>query len=303
VNEPAVSPDTVIRDADAAMYRAKEHGGDRFELFDETSRHRATERLELEEALRHAMEHGELRVHYQPQVSLAGDTGLSGFEALVRWQHPERGLMDAREFVALAETTGLIVPIGEWVLGQALQEVTRWREQRPDVTVSVNMSARQLADPGLEATLAASLRESGADPATLSLEVTESAVLDDLAQNGATLDSLRRLGVRLTVDDFGTGRTSVQSLRRLPLQEVKIAPSFVRGLGGDGEERALLGALVELGHALGVTVVAEGVETDAQLVELRELGCDGAQGYLFSRPVPEEGVQALLASGSATASC
>ncbi|HEY5188026.1 MAG TPA: EAL domain-containing protein [Solirubrobacteraceae bacterium] len=298
VTDPSVAPDTVIRDADAAMYRAKERGGSRFELFDESSRNRATERLELEEALRQAVERSELRVHYQPQVSLNGDTGLSGFEALVRWEHPERGLIDASEFVSLAESTGLIVPIGLWVLGQALRQVSRWRETRPGVTVSVNLSARQLADPALPANLATAIRDSGADPGVLYLEVTEDAVEKDPELAGRMLAAFDQLGVKLVVDDFGTGHSSLQSLRHLPLEEIKIHPSFVSGLGANPDDAALLGALVELGHALGVTVIAEGVETDTQLAHLRDLGCDGAQGYLFSRPLPEEGVLALLGAGS-----
>jgi diguanylate cyclase (GGDEF)-like protein len=298
VKDPSVAPDSVIRDADTAMYRAKERGGARFELYDENSRHRATERLELEDALRQAVERSELRVHYQPQVTLDAETGLSGFEALVRWEHPQRGLIDAVEFVALAETTGLIVPIGQWVLAQALRQVARWRESRPGITVSVNLSARQLADPGLVASLAMAIRDSGADPGVLYLEVTEDTVQKDPELAERMLEAFSQLGVKLAVDDFGTGHSSLQSLRHLPLEAIKIDPSFVAGLGANPEDAALLGALVDLGHALGVTVVAEGVETDTQLAHLRDLGCDGAQGYLFSRPVPEDDVHALLGAGA-----
>jgi diguanylate cyclase (GGDEF)-like protein len=298
VKDPSVAPDSVIRDADMAMYRAKERGGARFELYDENSRHRATERLELEDALRQAVERSELRVHYQPQVTLDGETGLSGFEALVRWEHPQRGLIDAVEFVALAESTGLIVPIGQWVLGQALRQVARWRESRPGITVSVNLSARQLADPGLVASLATAIRDSGADPGVLYLEVTEDTMQKDPELAERMLEAFSQLGVKLAVDDFGTGHSSLQSLRHLPLEAIKIDPSFVAGLGANPDDAALLGALVELGHALGVTVVAEGVETDTQLAHLRDLGCDGAQGYLFSRPLPEDGVHALLGAGA-----
>jgi diguanylate cyclase (GGDEF)-like protein len=298
VSDPSVAPESVIRDADTAMYRAKEQGGARFELYDESSRHRATERLELEDALRLAVERSELRVHYQPQVTLNGETGLSGFEALVRWEHPQRGLIDAVEFVSLAESSGLIVPIGLWVLGQALHQVARWRQSRPGITVSVNLSARQLADPGLVASLATAIRDSGADPGVLYLEVTEDTVQKDPELAERMLEAFSQLGVKLAVDDFGTGHSSLRSLRHLPLEAIKIDPSFVAGLGANPDDAALLGALVELGHALGVTVVAEGVETDTQLAHLRDLGCDGAQGYLFSRPVPEDGVQALLGVGA-----
>jgi diguanylate cyclase (GGDEF)-like protein len=297
VSDPSVAPDSVIRDADTAMYRAKELGGARFELYDETSRNRATRRLELEQALRRAVERSELRVHYQPCVSLNGETGLTGFEALVRWQHPERGLIEAEEFVSLAEDTGLIVPIGEWVLEQALHHVASWRQSRPGVTISVNLSSRQLEDPGLVASLGAAMRASGADPSMLCLEVTEDTVEHNPELAARMLVAIDELGVKLAIDDFGMGHSSLASLRHLPLDTIKIHQSFVSSLGTEPGEAAIVGALVELGHALGLSVVAEGVESDAQLAQLRDLGCDGAQGYLFSRPLPEDGVHALLGSG------
>jgi EAL domain-containing protein (putative c-di-GMP-specific phosphodiesterase class I) len=295
VTDPSVTPDSVVRDADVAMYRAKELGGGRFELYDETARVRASRRIELENALRQAVEHSELRVHYQPRVSLSGDTGLIGFEALVRWEHPERGLIPAEDFVSLAEDTGLIVPIGEWVLEQALAHIARWRQSRPGVTISVNLSARQLESPGLAAHMDAAVRAIGADPAVLCLEVTEDAVEHNPDLAARSLAALRAIGVKLALDDFGTGHSSVAGLRELPLDSVNIDRSFVSALGSDPADLAVVGALVELGHALGLKVVAEGVETDEQLARLRDLGCDGAQGYLFSRPLPVDGVHALLA--------
>jgi diguanylate cyclase len=301
VTDPAVDPDSAIHDADAAMYRAKERGGAHIELYDEASRNRATRRLELEAALRQAVDRGELRVHYQPRVSLSGDTSLTGFEALVRWEHPERGLIDAHEFVTLAEDTGLIVPIGEWVLEQALRHVGRWREARPGVTISINLSARQLEDPGLVTSLRAAIQASGSDAGALCLEVTEDTVEHDPQLSARMLEAMRQLGVKLSIDDFGTGHSSLQSLRHLPLDSIKIHESFVSTLGSDPGEAAVVGALVEFGHALGLSVTAEGVETDAQLVHLRELGCDGAQGFLFSRPLPEDEVEALLGSGASRA--
>lgn len=303
VTDPSVAPDQVIRDADAAMYRAKEHGGARLELFDESSRSRATQRLELEEALRAAVDRSELRVHYQPRVSLNGETGLIGFEALVRWQHPERGLMEPREFIDVAEDTGLIVPIGEWVLEQALQDVGRWRQSRPGMTISVNLSARQLEDPGLVARVTDAMRASGADPSVLCLEITEDTMLHNPQLTGRLLEALSEIGVEIAIDDFGMGHSSLASLRDLPVQTLKLHQSFVSSLGREGDESALVGAVVELGHALGLTVVAEGVETDAQLAHLRDLGFDGAQGYLFSRPVPEDAVHDLLDSRSVSAVC
>ncbi|HEY2004829.1 MAG TPA: EAL domain-containing protein [Solirubrobacteraceae bacterium] len=294
VTDPSVTPDSVIRDADVAMYRAKELGGDRFELYDETARVRASRRLDLENALRRAVDHSELRVHYQPRVSLSGETGLIGFEALVRWEHPDRGLIPAEEFVELAEDTGLIVPIGEWVLEQALGHIARWRQSRPGVTISVNLSARQLESPGLAAHLDAAVRAIGADPGVLCLEVTEDAVEHNPELAFRTLTALRAIGVKLALDDFGIGHSSIAGLRDLPLDSVNIDRSFVSTLGSDPEGAAVVGALVELGHALGLSVVAEGVETDEQLARVRDLGCDGAQGYLFSRPLPVDGVHALL---------
>ena len=295
VTDPSVAPDHVIRDADAAMYRAKELGGARCELFDATTRSR-TARPELESALRRAVERSELRVHYQPRVSLNGGTGLVGFEALVRWEHPERGLIAPGEFIQIAEDSGLIVPIGEFVLRQAMRQVAHWRRSRPGVTISVNLSKRQLEDPGLVRTVAATIQASGAEPSVLSLELTEDTVEHHPALTARMLDELRRLGVRLAIDDFGTGHSSLASLRDLPVDTLKIHQSFVASLGDEPDEKALVGAVVELGHALGCTVVAEGVETHGQLATLRDLGCDGAQGYLFSRPVPEDGVHALLGS-------
>jgi diguanylate cyclase (GGDEF)-like protein len=294
VTDPSVDSEQVIRDADAAMYRAKELGGARFELFDEKSRRRATQRLELEEELRRAVERSELRVHYQPRVSLNGEVGLVGFEALVRWQHPHRGLIAPREFIPMAEDTGLIVPIGEWVLEQALRHIGRWRQTRPGMTISVNLSSRQLEDPGLVNRLANAVRASGADPSVLCLEITEDTVEHNPELTARTLGSLREIGVGLAIDDFGLGHSSLTRLRNLPVTILKLHESFVSTLGSAPGEEALVAAVVELGHALGWSVVAEGVETDAQLTYLRDVGFDGAQGYLFSQPVPEDGVHALL---------
>jgi diguanylate cyclase (GGDEF)-like protein len=294
VTDP-VTPENAIRDADAAMYRAKEQGGARLELYDENSRKRAIRRRQLEDSLRAAINRSQLRVHYQPRVSLNGSTGLLGFEALVRWEHPERGLIEAGQFVSLAEESGLIVPIGEWVLEQALGQLERWRQTRPDVSISVNLSARQLEDAGLVATLAAAMQATGADPSALWLEVTEDAVQHKPEASSRTLAAVSQLGVRLAIDDFGTGPSSLASLQHLPLDAIKIDRSFISRLGDEGDGSALVGALVGLGHALGLTVVAEGVETDSQAARLRDLGCDGAQGFLFSRPLTEDDVAALLA--------
>jgi diguanylate cyclase (GGDEF)-like protein len=306
LDDPAVSLEDALRDADAAMYRAKDLGGDRAELYGAhigvrlppprapTSNGHVHTAGEL--ALRTAIEASQLRVHYQPRVSINGETGLVGFEALVRWEHPERGLIAPAEFVPLAEETGLIRPLGDWVLAQALSQVHRWRQSRPGVSISVNLSRRQLEDSDLAARLAGMMRDRGADPAVLWLEVAEQAFVDDPETVGRALAELHDIGVNLALDNFGRGRSSLLSLRELPVDMLKIHQSFVSPLGsnprnGDG---AAIGAVVELGHALGLSVIAEGVETDHQLAHLRDLGCDGAQGFLFSQPVPETAVRDLL---------
>jgi diguanylate cyclase (GGDEF)-like protein len=294
VGDPSMPPETVIREADAAMYRAKELGRDRYELFDEASRHRAMERLELEAALRHAVDRAELRVHYQPKFALDRGPSVIGFEALVRWEHPERGLIAPAEFIPLAEETGMIVAIGEYVLAEALAQVVRWRRFEPEITVSVNLSARQLEDPGLAPMLARALRTARCDPSALYLEVSETSVTHNPEAAFRALEALKAVGVRIAIDDYGTGSSSLTSLRRLPVDALKIHESFVTGLDGDPGDASIVGAVVELGHALGLRVVAEGVETDHQLAELRSLGCDGAQGFLLGRPVDYEEAGALL---------
>ncbi|HXD65549.1 MAG TPA: EAL domain-containing protein [Solirubrobacteraceae bacterium] len=294
VNDPEEEIDDVIRQADTAMYRAKESGGARFEVFEDVMAHLPGPRTHLERELRQAVERAELRVHYQPRVSFHDETGLEGFEALVRWEHPELGLMEPIEFMSIAEETGLIVPIGEWVIEQALDQVERWRESRPEVTISVNLSARQLSDSHLVEHLAATIRDGGHDPAVLCLEVAEGALeaAPELAMR--QLAALNELGITLAVDDFGTGTTSSITLSELPVHILKIDTTLVSRLGREDGELDSVSDAVELGHALGLRVVAEGVETDAQLAQLRRLGCDGAQGYLFSQPMPEEGVYSLL---------
>jgi EAL domain-containing protein (putative c-di-GMP-specific phosphodiesterase class I) len=227
---------------------------------------------------------------YQPTVSLA--TGeLIGVEALVRWLHPERGLLGPGEFIGLAEETGLIVPIGAQVLRQACQEAGRWRGVGPGgtpLTISVNLSARQFAHPDLVSVVAATLAETGTEPATLRLEITESVLMEDAESTNAALRELRDLGVRLSIDDFGTGYSSLTYLKRFPVDELKVDRSFVDGLGADAEDTAIVAAVVNLAHTLDLRVVAEGVETEAQSRWLRELGCDAAQGHWFGPAVPPE---------------
>jgi predicted signal transduction protein with EAL and GGDEF domain len=294
VSDPTVAPETIIREADAAMYRAKDRGRARFELFDEESRRRATERIDLEAAMRQAVERGELRVHYQPNLIFGHLDEVTGVEALVRWQHPRRGLLAAREFMPLADDIGLAIPIGRYVLQQALAQLSRWRGRKPDMTISLNISARQLRDHELPAMLDEAIRTAELDPGAIYLDIPESALAEDPDAAIDAMEALKAIGVKLAIDDFGAGASSLSRLRELPLAALKIHEGFVAGLGTLPEDASVLSALVELGHALGVQVIAEGVETETQLEQLRELGCDGAQGYAVGRPVSEEQLEALL---------
>jgi diguanylate cyclase (GGDEF)-like protein len=293
VSDPAISAGTVIQQADAAMYRAKEHGQARFELFDQTSGQRAMERLELESALRGALERHELLVHYQPQVSLGEQFELIGLEAFVRWQHPDRGLIGARDFIPVAEDSGLIVAIGQYVFERALAQLAMWKRSRPDITLSVNVSSHQLEDSSLPATLAAAAKAMAVDPAALRLEIAEAALARCHEPAIATLQELKASGFRVAIDDFGTGSLSLQTLRRLPIDMIKLDENALTAATG---ERPVLGAAVGMGHALGLRVIAEGVETEQQVLELRALGCDEAQGFLFSQPVPEGEIEQLFAT-------
>jgi diguanylate cyclase (GGDEF)-like protein len=297
VTDPTIPPETVIREADLAMYRAKERGRARFELFDESSRERASERLELESQLRHALQRAQLRVHYQPTVSLRGPLEVVGFEALVRWDHPERGLIAPREFIRLAEDTGMIGAIGQFVLEEAVHQLARWRRSNPEITVSNNISARQLEDVGLPALLAGVVQAAGSVPGAICVEIAETALTADPESVMRSMSALKSVGVQLAIDDYGTGSSLLPLLRRLPIDILKIDDTVVRGVGSDHGETTIVGAVVDLGHALGLRVFAEGVETEEQLEQLQALGCDGAQGYLFSPPIPEDEADALLTAG------
>jgi diguanylate cyclase (GGDEF)-like protein len=369
LDDPAISLDDALHDADGAMYRAKRLGGGRAELSSDRPEpgdrgwpaHAATGGAERESGRRHeeslaeprfgdlrdrpgaatgvlladedpdaappvvlgdgapgpsvvdfnrstvsppsadeavdelraAIDRDQLRVHYQPRVTISGQTGLIGFEALVRWHHPRRGLLEPAQFLGLAEASGLIVPIGDWVVEQALEQIRRWREARPGVSISVNISSRQLADPGFPTRLAWAIERSGCDPSVLWLEIAADALLDE-SLDGGILADLAEIGVNIAIDGFGLERSSLDDLRDFPVDMLKLDRRFVTELGDGEEGAALVGAVVELGHTLGLSVVAAGVETDHQLARLRDLGCDGAQGFLFSQPVPEESVGEML---------
>jgi len=283
-------PALLISDADAAMYEAKSNGRSGAAAFDPAMRQAALDRLVADTELRRAIDEGELRCAFQPEIDL--QTGaLFSLEALVRWQHPERGLLGPAAFMDVAECTGLIVPIGAWVLRTACAQIASWRRSEPslsDVRAAVNVSMRQFAHDDFVTSVADTLAATGLDPAALCLEVTESMLLDDVSHAVRTLLGLKDLGVAIAIDDFGTGYSSLANLRRFPVDVLKIDRSFVEHLASEPEESAILAAVAELGRALGVAIVAEGVETEAQLAELQRLGITSWQGYLFSRPRPAE---------------
>jgi len=294
-----VDAELLIRDADAAMYRAKERGRGRCEVFDAEMRARAIRRLEVERELRHAVDRDELELRFQPVVAL-GSGEIVGLEALVRWKHPERGLLDPGEFVSIAEDSGLIEPIGRWVQETACRQALGWHDLRPDqrpLDISVNLSARQVAHRDLAGSVAEILTRTGLDPVNLRLEITESVLVEESATATATLEALSEIGVRLVLDDFGTGYSSLAYLNRFPFDALKIDRSFVDGLGVEQERTAIVEAVIGMARALSLDAIAEGVENEAQLSELRRLGCDYAQGHLFSRPLAPEKVTRLLREG------
>ncbi|MBX6341651.1 MAG: EAL domain-containing protein, partial [Thermomicrobiaceae bacterium] len=289
-------PGELLRDADIALYQAKAQGRSRYVVFDTSMRQRVSQRLDLEIGLQRAIERGELAIHYQPIVGLS-DGAISSIEALVRWRHPERGLLTPKDFVSVAEETGLIVPIGRWVLEESCRQLRAWHEAHPSdrrQRVTVNLSARQLQQPDLIDWIAGTLARVGLDPDCLKLEITESVVMEDVAATAEILAELRGLGVRIAIDDFGTGYSSLSYLTRLPADTLKIDRSFVRSLGEDERNLAVVRAVTSLAHSLGMEVTAEGIETSEQIARLREIGCDRGQGYYFSRPLPAPAMARLL---------
>jgi diguanylate cyclase (GGDEF)-like protein len=293
----AATPAALLWDADVAMYRAKDSGRDRVQLFEDGLRAGSVGRFQSETMLRRALDHDGLRLHYQPLVDLATG-GLAGAEALVRLQDPDRGLILPAEFIPVAEETGLVVPLGSWVVAEAAAQAAAWQAlQPPDappMVVSINLSGRQLATPGFAVEVGAAIARSGADASHLCFELTENTLLDAGGGSVAALEGLKALGVRLAIDDFGTGHSSLTWLRRLPADFLKVDKTFVSGLGTDPGDTAIVRAVLDLGHALGLTTVAEGVETPGQLAALRELGCDWAQGFHLARPGLPEAVTRLL---------
>ena len=293
-------PEHLLRSADMAMYRAKSAGRACYAMFDRAMHRDALARLQLETDLRRALERNEFRLAYQPVVSLR--TGrITGAEALIRWQHPERGLVPPSEFIALAEDTGLIVPIGEWVLREACREVQRWAvpASEPPLTIAVNLSIKQFAQPSLVARIAELIAESGLPPERVHLEVTESVIIDHPDAAKQVLESLKALGVQVHMDDFGTGYSSLSYLHQLPLDGLKVDRAFVSRMDDDERSRQLVVTVLQLAKSIGLGSVAEGVTTLLQLAELRRLECDYGQGYLFSAPLDGGAMGELIAANPA----
>ncbi len=291
-----LNPEDIVRDADTAMYRAKQHGKARHEIFDGAMHKHATSVLQLETDMRHALERGEFFVHYQPIVALQ-DFKLRGFEALVRWQHPERGFISPVEFIPIAEETGLIIPLGEWVLREACTQMNRWQKifpADPPLAVSVNLSGKQFIQQDLIKRIAGIITETGIDPKGLKLEITESMVMDNVETAIEMLKQLRALGLKLSIDDFGTGYSSLSYLHRFPINTLKIDRSFVTRMTDNNENLEIVRTIITLAQTLGMDVVAEGVEVQEQLTMLRDLGCEHGQGYFFSKPVDVKGAEKII---------
>ncbi|XHX77375.1 MAG: putative bifunctional diguanylate cyclase/phosphodiesterase [Stenomitos frigidus ULC029] len=286
----------LLHDADTAMYQAKALGKARYEIFDIGVRLEATSRLRLERDLRLALERQEFRLYYQPIVSVETQKN-AGFEALIRWQHPENGLLSPLKFITLAEETGLINPIGQWVLREACRQLCLWQRQmpmEPPLTVSVNLSAQQFSQPDLVEQVQQSLQESGLNPHSLRLEITESAIMESPEVAATMLQQIKALGVQIYIDDFGTGYSSLAYLHRFPIDTLKIDRSFINRVDVDLEQLEIVRTIIQLAWNLGISVVAEGVETHKQLMQLKALRCEYAQGFFFSKPINGEAAGALI---------
>jgi diguanylate cyclase (GGDEF)-like protein len=296
LTEPGKSADDVLRNADVAMYEAKaKGGGGTYKVFDQASMGtRSSERLQLEADLRKGLERDELEVHYQPFYSLDGEQ-IVGAEALVRWRHPAKGLISPVRFIPMAEETGLILPLGRYVLGKACQQVCSIRDRLGvDLPISVNLSPRQFQESGLPAQVGALLEATGLPSELLIFEITESMVMEDLSGAREIMKKLNRLGVRLAIDDFGTGHSSLAYLKQFPVHEVKVDRAFIQGVAESQVDSAIVRAVIDLANAMGIAAVAEGVETRSQVAGLKMIGCEIAQGFYFSPPLRADDFDQLL---------
>ncbi len=288
--------DDILRDADIAMYRAKSRGKARYEMFDQEMYNLAVARHKLENNLRHALDRQEFQVYYQPIISL-DNKKIVGFEALLRWQHPEQGLISPAKFLPIAEEIGLIVPIGEWILHSACQQMALWQTQistASQLKISVNLSAKQLQDPNFLGAVKRVLTQTGLEGKSLQLELTESMLMENLKALTTLLWQLKEEGIELSIDDFGTGYSSLSYLHRLPIDNLKIDRSFIKSIGKEKDGRNIVATIINLAHQMEMTTIAEGIESPKQLDRLQFLGCEKVQGYLFSRPVPSDQATALL---------
>jgi predicted signal transduction protein with EAL and GGDEF domain len=291
-------PEHLLRDADTAMYRAKALGKGQYHIFDPTMHNAALELLQLETDLRRAIKQQEFIVHYQPIVDL-GTGRIAGFEALVRWHHPQRGMVSPSEFIPVAEETGLIIPIGNWVLRQACHQLSLWHQEKLKgipLFTSVNVSARQFAQLDLISQIDQILSSTQLNPLCLKLEITESAIMDNANLAAVILQKLRYREIQLSIDDFGTGYSSLSYLHSFPVNTLKVDQSFVQRLDGLPENLGLIPAIMSIAQTMGMSVIAEGIETPQQLAQLRTLGCDFAQGYLFSKPMDAQRAIDLIVS-------
>ncbi|MBF0109149.1 MAG: EAL domain-containing protein [Magnetococcales bacterium] len=295
--QDAQQADILMKNAETALDHARRRGRNNYQFFSSEMAETARKRFALESQLRHAMDHDELRLFYQPQVDL--QTGrVMGAEALIRWFHPERGMISPADFIPIAEETGLIVPIGEWVIRTACRQIADWKAMGlPSIRVGVNLSALQFQRQNLIGIIQDALRETGIDPSTLDLEITESAIMDDVAKAVKTLARISELGVHLSIDDFGTGYSSLSQLRHFPFKTLKIDRSFVRFITENAGDKAIVNAIIAMAHSLDQNVIVEGLETEGQLAILRALNCNQMQGFLFSAPVPPDELTQMLRDG------
>jgi diguanylate cyclase (GGDEF)-like protein len=295
--EDGKDAETLMSNADGAMYRAKDLGRNNYQLWTSGMNSRALERMALEGRLRRALERDEFVLHYQPIVEL--HTGaIVGMEALLRWQHPERGLVGPDTFIPVAEDSRLIIPIGEWVLGEACRQLRRWHDAGfTGLRVAVNLSGRQFQQQELAKTVERAYLEAGIAPESLDLEITESVAMQSVDWTASVLRSLQRMGVRISIDDFGTGQSSLSYLKHFPLTTLKIDRAFVKDIRVNPDGEAIVKAVIALAHILKLRVVAEGVETDQQIAFLREASCEEIQGYFYSRPLPAENLRGILEAG------